>query len=116
MSGDDAMGDLERAGVGSHLRLLFEAGTATGLSDGHLLERSVSRRDELAFSALVERHGPMVQRVCLAALADHHEAQDAFQATFLVLARSAGASPSSGSAGSRVGRTTCSLPTAARRW
>jgi DNA-directed RNA polymerase specialized sigma24 family protein len=83
------MGDLEHAAVGSHLRLLFEAGTATRPSDGHLLERFVSRRGELAFTALVERHGPMVQRVCYAVLGDHHEAQDAFQATLLVLARSA---------------------------
>jgi hypothetical protein len=63
MSGDDAMGDLEHAAVGSQLRLLIEAGTATGLSDGDLVERFVSQRDELAFAALVKRHGPMVQRV-----------------------------------------------------
>ena len=80
----------DHAAVGSHLRLLFEAGTVTGVSDGHLLEMFVSRRDELAFTALVERHGPMVRRVCHAVLGDHHDAQDAFQATFLVLARSAG--------------------------
>ncbi len=84
------MGDADHAAVGSHLRLLFEAGTVTGVSDGHLLEMFVTRRDELAFTALLERHGPMVQRVCHAVLGDHHDAQDAFQATFLVLARSAG--------------------------
>ena len=84
------MGEPDHAAVGSHLRLLFEAGTVTGVSDGHLLEMFASRRDELAFTALVERHGPMVRRVCQAVLGDHHEAQDAFQATFLVLARSAG--------------------------
>ncbi len=83
------MGELDHAAVGGHLRLLFEAGTVTGVSDGHLLEMFASRRDELAFTALVERHGPMVQRVCHAVLGDHHDAQDAFQATFLVLARSA---------------------------
>ena len=84
------MGDADHAAVGSHLRLLFEAGTVTGVSDGHLLEMFVTRRDELAFTALLERHGPMVHRVCHAVLGDHHDAQDAFQATFLVLARSAG--------------------------
>ena len=88
--GAKSMGEPDHAAVESHLRLLFEAGTVTGVSDGHLLEMFASRRDELAFTALVERHGPMVQRVCHAVLGDHHEAQDAFQATFLVLARSAG--------------------------
>ena len=83
------MGAVDHAAVGSHLRLLFEAGTVTGVSDRHLLERFVSRRDELAFTALLERHGPMVQPVCHAVLGDHHDAQDAFQATFLVLVRKA---------------------------
>ncbi len=72
-----------------HLRLLFESGTAAGVSDRELLDQFAARRDELAFTALVDRHGPMVQRVCHAVLHDHHDAQDAFQATFLVLARSA---------------------------
>ncbi len=84
------MSDVESLAAGSPLRLLFEAGTVTGVSDRQLLERFATRRDELAFTALVERHGPMVQRVCRAALGDHHDAQDAVQATFLVLARSAG--------------------------
>ena len=84
------MGDVDHAAVGSHLRLLFEAGTVIGVSDRHLLEMFVSRRDELAFTALLERHGPMVQRVCHEVLGDHHDAQDAFQATFFVLAQSAG--------------------------
>jgi hypothetical protein len=55
------MGEPDHAAVGSHLRLLFEAGTVTGVSDGHLLEMFASRRDELAFTTLVERHGPMVR-------------------------------------------------------
>ena len=49
-----------------------------------------SEAAELAFAALVERHGPMVLRVCRGVLGDQHEAQDAFQATFLVLVRAAG--------------------------
>ena len=76
------------------LRVLFDAGTATGLTDGQLLERFATRGGEsaeLAFAALVERHGPMVWRVCRSILRDEHDAEDAFQATFLVLVRRAGA-------------------------
>lgn len=75
------------------LHTLFNVGTVGGLSDGQLLEWYTSRGGEaaeLAFSALVERHGPMVLRVCKAMVRDEHEAQDAFQATFLVLVHRAG--------------------------
>ena len=67
---------------------LFNVGTIGDLTDGQLLERfatDAGEAAELAFSALVERHGPMVWRVCLAILRDEHDAEDAFQATFLVL-------------------------------
>jgi RNA polymerase sigma factor (sigma-70 family) len=59
------------------------------LSDGQLLRRFLARRDaagEEAFATLVARHGPMVERVCRGILRDAHDAQDAHQATFLVLA------------------------------
>ena len=75
-----------------HLRTLFSLGAAGMLTDGQLLERFASRDGdpaELAFAALVERHGPMVLRVARSALGDEHSAHDAFQATFLILARKA---------------------------
>jgi RNA polymerase sigma factor (sigma-70 family) len=74
------------------LSTLFNVGAIRELTDGQLLER-FARGDgeaaELAFAALVERHGAMVLRVCRAQLADPHDTQDAFQATFLVLVEKA---------------------------
>ena len=75
------------------LRTLFNVGAIGVLSDGQLLERFVTGRGEpreLAFAALVERHGPFVLRVCRSVLRDGDAAEDAFQATFLALARKAG--------------------------
>src|SRR5579872_3165619 len=61
-----------------------------GPTDADLLRRFVRRRDEAAFELLVWRHGPMVLGVCRRVLRDAHAAEDAFQATFLALARKAG--------------------------
>jgi len=58
---------------------------AAGLSDSRLLEQFISRRDEAAFAALMERHGPMVLGVCRRVLHDAQDVEDAFQATFLLL-------------------------------
>ncbi len=67
------------------------SGPATGdLSDLALLERADRHRDETAFAILLQRHGPMVLAVCRRILHDPHAAEDAFQATFLVLLRKAG--------------------------
>ncbi|HVS34075.1 MAG TPA: sigma-70 family RNA polymerase sigma factor [Gemmataceae bacterium] len=60
-------------------------------SDADLLRSFVERRDEAAFEALVRRHGPMVRAVCGRILRDAHDADDAFQATFVVLVRRAAA-------------------------
>ena len=79
-----------RQSAGSReMRRLLGAGTAAATPDHELIERFVARTDEVAeaaFAALVARHGPMVLKVCRAVLRNREDAQDAFQATFLVLA------------------------------
>jgi RNA polymerase sigma factor (sigma-70 family) len=76
----DVVHDLDRSG---RLR------DALSLPDDELLERFVSQRDETAFEAMLSRHGPLVFDVCRKLLYDTHDAEDAFQATFLILARKA---------------------------
>ena len=71
-----------------HLRRAVLLRDGAGLADGQLLEDFISRRDEAALAALVRRHGPMVWGT-VRRLLSHHDAEDAFQATFLVLVRKA---------------------------
>ena len=78
------------ASVARDLRTLLDAGAVGTLTDRQLLDRFVERRDPSAFSALVDRHGPMVWGVCRRILRDPNDAADSFQATFLVLVRKAG--------------------------
>jgi RNA polymerase sigma factor (sigma-70 family) len=73
-----------------HLRKLLESKQLGGLTDRELLARFTATQDEAAFTALVERHGAMVLSVCRSVLGDPQEAEDACQATFLVLLRKAG--------------------------
>ena len=64
---------------------VFNQGTVAGLDDEKLLKQFVVERDDVAFAALVARHGRMVLGVCRRILQDEHDVEDAFQATFLVL-------------------------------
>jgi RNA polymerase sigma factor (sigma-70 family) len=73
----------------SHIRKLVGEQGVTAGNDGALLERFIARGDQEAFAALLQRHGPMVLGVCRRMLGDATLADDAFQATFLVLVRKA---------------------------
>src|SRR5437764_4066154 len=75
--------------VFDRLRIADALPEALGQGDGQLLERYVAVRDEVAFEALVRRHGPMILGVCRRLLPNACDAEDAFQATFLVLVRKA---------------------------
>jgi len=83
----------------SHLRSLVANQEAAGIADADLLRRYVHERDEAAFETLLRRHGPMVLGVCRRLLHNPHDAEDAFQVTFLVLVRKAPALRSPGTIG-----------------
>lgn len=79
------MSKVQYGSVLRYIRKLVDPST-----DADLLQRFVEMQDESAFETLVRRHGPLVRAVCLRALGNADDADDAFQATFLVLARNAG--------------------------
>jgi RNA polymerase sigma factor (sigma-70 family) len=72
-----------------HLRKAVLLRDGVGLTDEQLLEDYLNRREQAALEALVGRHAPMVWGVCRRVLGNHHDAEDAFQATFLILVRKA---------------------------
>ncbi|MDY3563259.1 sigma-70 family RNA polymerase sigma factor [Gemmata sp. JC673] len=97
----------------ARLRKLVTTNDST--SDAELLDRFVTARDESAFAALVHRHGPMVLGTCRRVLRHRQDAEDAFQATFLVLARRAGVITPRSLVGNWLYGVACRTASAARR-
>ncbi len=84
------MGNVDRAVLLKQMDRLHRDGTYTHQSDSQLLDRYLRSRDEGAFEAIVQLHGPLVLALCRRFLRDPRDIEDAFQATFLILARKAG--------------------------
>jgi RNA polymerase sigma factor (sigma-70 family) len=84
------MARVELQSAVQHLRKVIGAAVADDASEGQLLQRFVTQGDEAAFTALVQRHSALVYAVCRRVLQQDQDAEDALQATFLILARKAG--------------------------
>ena len=97
--GVDNMGAGQLNKVIDHLRSVLSKQQAAGITDADLVKRYAQQRDEAAFELLLRRHGPMVLGVCRRVLHNLHDAEDAFQATFLVLVRRASSLRSPGMIG-----------------
>jgi RNA polymerase sigma factor (sigma-70 family) len=97
-----------------HLRRAVTREENGGLTDAQLLDNFVRHRDEAAFELLVWRHGAMVFAACRRLLHDRHEAEDAFQATFLVLVRKAKSIRQGDSVGGWLHRVACRIARRAR--
>jgi RNA polymerase sigma factor (sigma-70 family) len=100
--------------VVQYLSGLVEMRPPLDRSDGELLRRFTARREEDAFAALVQRHGPLVLSVCRRVLRQEQDAEDAFQATFLVLARKAASIRREGSLASWLYGVACRTALRAR--
>ncbi len=101
-----------------YLGTLFDDGGTAGLTDGQLLERFAGGDGiaaEMAFAAIVERHGGMVFHACRRLLRDENDARDAFQATFLMLVRKAGSLWVADSIGPWLHRVACRAAGRVRR-
>src|SRR5215472_2928289 len=85
----ETMNNLQMGVVLQHLRRAATRRHDDELGDEQLLVRFARQREESAFAALLRRHGPMVLSVCRGILRQPHDVEDAFQATFLVLAQKA---------------------------
>jgi RNA polymerase sigma factor (sigma-70 family) len=96
------------------LRQFLHASAAATAADAVLLQQFVDNRDEAAFAALVQRHAPLVLGVCRRLLADDHDAEDVFQATFVVLARQAASLRGGGRLPGWLHTVTCRLALRAR--
>src|SRR5262249_3540785 len=83
------MANIQAGWLLKHICQVLDTAREGSQVDRHLPQPFPTQRDEIAFSALVRRHGPLVLGVCRRVLHDLHDAEDAFQATFLVLARKA---------------------------
>src|SRR3989442_7862908 len=83
------MADGQLGTVMRHIRQLAVVQSTREMSDGPLLERFAVSKDQAAFAALVQRYGRLVWSVCRHVLGHHQDAEDSFQATFLVLAQRA---------------------------
>jgi RNA polymerase sigma factor (sigma-70 family) len=109
------MSNAAMGAVVRHLRALAERRGAGGRTDRQLLHDFARQRDEGSFALLVRRHGAMVLGVCRRLLRQEQDAEDAFQAAFLVLARKAGASGWGDSVGGWLFRVAYHLALKARR-
>jgi len=109
------MADVRLDAVLRHVRKLATATDNTTQSDCTLLHAFVDENDQAAFTTLVKRHGPLVLNVCRRVLHNQEDAEDAFQATFILLARQAQVLGKHGSLAGWLHRVACHVAGHARR-